>query len=148
VRADLLKIQHKVSGLVADRRIMRKAHGQFHVSPLEFTKAKEDKGKGGKSKQDTTKRVFSPANLSKIDTIPIVKKQRQRHPGNSAHLNIEDMQYCTSCNTHVAKGSFAQHCESQKHNTSQKAGAVFEYCVHCATGHLRGVTCPKQLGNL
>jgi hypothetical protein len=145
-----LKIQRKVSGLVADRKIQRKAHGQFHVSPLQFTKstkATTDSGKGGKAEQHATKRVFPAANQSKIDDIVVVKRQRQRHPGNSAHLNLDDMQYCTSCNTHVAKGSFDQHCKSSKHDKAQKSGVVFQYCVHCATGHPCGVMCPKPSAN-
>jgi hypothetical protein len=145
VRADLLKIQRKVSGLVADRKIQRKAHGQFHVSPLQFTKstkATTDSGKGGKAK-----RVFTAANQSKINDIGVVKRPRQRHPGNSAHLSLDDQQYCTSCNTHVAKGSFDQHCNSSKHDKAQKSGVVFQYCVHCATGHPHGVMCPNPSAN-
>ncbi len=153
MRQDLLKTKDKVSGLVLDKKIAHKSHGRFFTSPIDFTKPTLPKGgKGGKGvmKQGApaikaaTPQAFKSANQSPIALLQPVKKPRQSHPGNNAHLKLEDMKYCDSCNCHVNKTDFTQHCGTGKHQKSQQTSVRYEYCNNCNNGHLLGSSCPKN----
>lgn len=145
MRKDLLKIKDKIAGLVMDRQIVQKGHGIFHASRVSYTKpqAAKPQAKGAAAPE---KRIFPEANMSKIGSIQHVSsKRKQAHPGNNDHISLKGKEYCSYCNTHIAKGCMQQHVnETRKHAKAFSAGVQYAFCSSCNTGHVIGTPCPAQ----
>jgi hypothetical protein len=147
-----------------DKNIALKARGGKLTSMIEHTKARGNKTSKRKSVE---KPMFQPSNQSSIDRIQPVKRRRQMHPGNNAHLHWRDLQLCPYCNHGVKSKVLKCRCvcvnpdqradlskhqnQSKKCATKQSDATAAQYvlCERCSEelstpyGHLHGTTCPR-----
>ncbi len=105
-----------MTAALQDKMIASKATGSKFVSAIEHTKG--GKGGGGSAKKrssSSSKRdddassssappansaplMFAPSNKSPLSSLPPVKRQKQKHPGNNEHIHWAQLTLCEFCN--------------------------------------------------